>query len=581
MYLITHAWPEYEVVNEINDDDLTDEEVLINDSLFVKPKTKKRKSVIKHFVRWKFRFEWMTNQEFEPWWETPVETMMMNTLMIDTPSYDICLVCGNPSIQFYDIWICLNHLCKLFWKVWNSNQRNWEFAPQNLTYKPTFLNPGFVPKELLKKPLPFSIVPPLIPTAQFGFDTYTSLQWKGYHCRRCGRVSCRIKWNGWECFNCHKIQSAPRLIIDKSMLVDPYRPVFTGPATDCDGSILEGSDIFRKRTVLSDGEILMEYKFPEGGHVFHYVSNEKTNKLPDMFLKEFQKIDCANLKRHPVKQLSNMMGSCLFSRQFTLNIGAHYKQALDLDTVPWSSAPKVCKDSFVYMQNIVRNFIVPKAKFNQMLSAIYMEGQKMSWHDDGDKGVGPVIATLSLGSSAEMKFRRKVKKDKLVNEVEPAGKNVEIASLETTECEVEAFSTCLDSNRKRKLMNNEGTFQENQDNPNANGINESKKGRRKRFSKNAVGSKIKPQVEQELESAMNVQLPPIRNLTTPEEDKLPEFSSIVSKLEESTNRSSYLPIDISKVYIKRRISGPELSLILHHGDLIVMNGQVLQDNYDQ
>src|SRR4051812_28578330 len=104
------------------------------------------------------------------------------------------------------------------------------------------------------------------------------------------------------------------------MLVDPYRPVFTGPATDCDGSILEGSDIFRKRTVLSDGEILMEYKFPEGGHVFHYVSNEKTNKLPDMFLKEFQKIDCANLKRHPVKQLLNRMGSCLFSRQFTLNI---------------------------------------------------------------------------------------------------------------------------------------------------------------------------------------------------------------------------------------------------------------------
>jgi hypothetical protein len=72
-------------------------------------------------------------------------------------------------------------------------------APQELTFKQSFLNPGFVPKELLARPLPFSIIPP-VPSAQLGFG---SLHWEGYHCRRCGRLSCRVNWNGWECFNCH------------------------------------------------------------------------------------------------------------------------------------------------------------------------------------------------------------------------------------------------------------------------------------------------------------------------------------------------------------------------------------------
>ena len=75
------------------------------------------------------------------------------------------------------------------------------------------------------------------------------------------------------------------------MLVNPYRPIFTGPATDCEGSILEGSGIIRERTILSNGAVLMSYKFPENGHIFHYVSNEECNKMPDLFLREFQEID--------------------------------------------------------------------------------------------------------------------------------------------------------------------------------------------------------------------------------------------------------------------------------------------------
>lgn len=45
--------------------------------------------------------------------------------------------------------------------------------------------------------------------------------------------------------------------------------------------------------------------------------------------------------------------------------------------------------------------------FNEVLSVMYREGQKMSWHDDGEVGLGPVVASLSLGSSATMSWRPK------------------------------------------------------------------------------------------------------------------------------------------------------------------------------
>src|SRR3954447_19431191 len=125
------------------------------------------------------------------------------------------------------------------------------------------------------------------------------------------------------------------MTIDKSMLVDPYRPIFTGPPTDCNGSILEGSGIIRERNVLSNGAILMDYKFSEDGHVYHYVSNKNSNKMPDLFLKEFLEIESTDLKRHPINEAANRAGSRLFSRQFTLNIGVNCEQALDLDPLSW------------------------------------------------------------------------------------------------------------------------------------------------------------------------------------------------------------------------------------------------------
>lgn len=46
-------------------------------------------------------------------------------------------------------------------------------------------------------------------------------------------------------------------------------------------------------------------------------------------------------------------------------------------------------------------------QFNELLTLGYFEDQSIDYHDDGEKGLGPTIATLSLGSPASFKLRMK------------------------------------------------------------------------------------------------------------------------------------------------------------------------------
>ena len=55
----------------------------------------------------------------------------------------------------------------------------------------------------------------------------------------------------------------------------------------------------------------------------------------------------------------------------------------------------------------VAEVLSEQVDFNEILSVLYRDGQKMSWHDDGEPGLGNVVASLSLGSPAAMSWRPK------------------------------------------------------------------------------------------------------------------------------------------------------------------------------
>ncbi len=50
-------------------------------------------------------------------------------------------------------------------------------------------------------------------------------------------------------------------------------------------------------------------------------------------------------------------------------------------------------------------------ELNEVLTVGYFAGQNMSYHHDGELGLGEIVSTLSLGSPASMEFRRRTLKD--------------------------------------------------------------------------------------------------------------------------------------------------------------------------
>jgi len=67
--------------------------------------------------------------------------------------------------------------------------------------------------------------------------------------------------------------------------------------------------------------------------------------------------------------------------------------------------PKAVLGALALIKQRIATALGKDVPFNEVLSAAYMEKQKMAFHSDSERGLGPVVASLSLGSTAEMHFR--------------------------------------------------------------------------------------------------------------------------------------------------------------------------------
>lgn len=97
---------------------------------------------------------------------------------------------------------------------------------------------------------------------------------------------------------------------------------------------------------------------------------------------------------------------------FAMNFGFPYKFAASGGSRPFEGAPTAVRSARALLNWAQRAFVNEKAgdqDFNEELVFAYLESQKIKYHDDGEKGLGPRIATLSLGASATMSVRVKKK----------------------------------------------------------------------------------------------------------------------------------------------------------------------------
>ncbi|KAF9464938.1 hypothetical protein BDZ94DRAFT_1189835 [Collybia nuda] len=403
-YTIAHAWAEYQPANNLEG----------------------------RVVRYKFAFEWCQGQG-EPWWlqkmegesgnnlarplqyhprdlsflggkKLPVKVAEQKLFKFVQPKpedlYLTCEKCREQTPRIYrQQWICLNRMCTRFWVTLNGT------APTPLLdYNTNFLHLScsFV--------LPTSLadIRPLSPTPSANDITTTHAFTRGWHCRNCGRLSCRYKWEEWECSNCKRTTR----IVGRLHTPSDFWSLNFPATTYRDHLIARNSGIVQepmKTFSLAKGMGQTQtFVLPDGkGQIHHIQSGTWNSEEVDEIFRDYQEQAAAGkllFRRWPLR--SHKCRGPLLTNYFSQNSGEPYQYVGGTaNTVPFSKAPGAVVQAREFIQTRIHQALGIDLTFNEVLSAAYMEGQKMAFHSDAEPGLGPLVAGLSLGSSAFIHFR--------------------------------------------------------------------------------------------------------------------------------------------------------------------------------
>ena len=101
----------------------------------------------------------------------------------------------------------------------------------------------------------------------------------------------------------------------------------------------------------------------------------------------------------------------ILTSHYASNWGAPYKFVVAQSSQPFTAAPRVIVKALKKMTWAGQSCVAEQGPafqdFNELLSIGYLENTKIGYHDDGEKELGPTIATLSLGAQAVMMLRPK------------------------------------------------------------------------------------------------------------------------------------------------------------------------------
>lgn len=332
----------------------------------------------------------------------------------DAPRSEIykCRRCHSDSKCMYaQGWVCLNINCVSYFKLIDG-QTGYEGILTSLVYSQRFCSER-TPYTGTRALTP--LAPPLITQEDMVINARSGTEkvfTKGIVCPRCRCCSRRTNFRKWTCENGDGCDFAYEL------------PVRTLTAQKAQPRLVDGTKwpfyegLKRVSSVVGHFDVdkfeITGLNGVESGYVFHFKSNAIVNALkdgPDDLFREMQEKDFG-LMRRPVRQ-KGCSGEILTSH-YASNWGAPYKFVVSQLSKPFVEAPEVIVKALKKMtwageagQSLTKGGELGFQHFNELLSIGYYEDTKIGYHDDGEKELGPTIATLSLGSQAEMSLRPK------------------------------------------------------------------------------------------------------------------------------------------------------------------------------
>ncbi|KAG9683324.1 hypothetical protein KCU95_g11688, partial [Aureobasidium melanogenum] len=333
------------------------------------------------------------------WWVPTDFEPVVKLGALGSPLKQHCDSCSNEYDQIYLCgWLCLNSKCEKFWCLPDGSTPD---ATQ-LIYDPRFLKQK-TPWANEQAPMSFRF--PFYTTPAIAGEDYKVENLRGMTCPECGKCNARVKWEGWECTSCgfeHKPQITP---LPAASIQDQNYPVSDAYPSSHDSALPH----VKISVNFSHNYRWITYKFKvsatEEGEVVHGIANKIVReevKGPNEMWENLQ-TDCHGLVR---RELSNAL-----MNSFTLNYGMPYKFIAAGDSLPFTDAPWPVTEAVSRLnwadRITSRDTDKDKEKFNELYLVAYLQDQSMNYHDDGEKGLGSTVATLSLGGRAEMGFRPK------------------------------------------------------------------------------------------------------------------------------------------------------------------------------
>ncbi|GAW15612.1 hypothetical protein ANO14919_050280 [Xylariales sp. No.14919] len=342
-----------------------------------------------------------------------------------------CQSCNQPSKEIFEQgWCCLKNSCSEFFRFSSPN-----IDIDKLRYHQNFLNE----REVLSGRAPPKFIPelPVISPGEYGSETAFKA---GIVCPTCKWPSRRIFWWGWIC---EKGCGFKRPMLPLDVPLSKIRTEAANLMEKKARIVYVHSQIHRAQHTVNGYEVISFYlpNNPQNRHEAEFIGSvtilrptqstiKRKGGMDDLFLdlQQAVRVGDVELRRNPAFCRGSHMEE--LTSHFSCNMGADYKFGVVVETsrsftnapapvlealsrLTWgaSTGVKLTGDHVSEKRLSIDSESMPNkfTDFNEQLILGYFEGSHIGYHDDGEKELGPTVATLSLGSPSIMHFRAKSK----------------------------------------------------------------------------------------------------------------------------------------------------------------------------
>ncbi|KAI0036934.1 hypothetical protein K488DRAFT_40180 [Vararia minispora EC-137] len=347
-------------------------------------------------VRYKFAFQWCPEQG-EPWWTLPQDRMANTLAEAVTPARMRCDTCTITSVQVYEQgWMCLNPACIVFFTLRGTN------VVEELTAALSFLS--------LRQNRPYkmstgkeSTLPAPPPAGEVDRGLVTTRRFtRGMHCVECGRLSCRFRWKCWQCQGCKNEFDVKGAIRKPNEFWSQHRAlIFSDERIMPKACINRGLQRMFLDEITNERLLLRSYTMPGNRGIIYIIpGNQKINCVADQIFHDYQEQamnGTIDFRRYPLRSVGR---GELLTNYFSQNSESVYlpsfecysnqsaRSAVATDspqyvggatrTISLEHGPSVVRDALTLVKRRIKVTIGKDVPFNEVLSAAYMEEQKMA-----------------------------------------------------------------------------------------------------------------------------------------------------------------------------------------------------------